>query len=46
MMAHELLRQATLILAAGWCKGADASDDAGRIVPLWTGAVRAERRRR
>ena len=26
LMAHELLRQATLILAAGWCKGADASE--------------------
>ncbi len=32
MMAHELLRQAALILAAGWSKGADARDDAGRIV--------------
>jgi hypothetical protein len=27
LMAHELLREATLILAAGWCKGdADASE--------------------
>jgi hypothetical protein len=32
MMAHELLRQAALILGAGWSKGADARDDAGRIV--------------
>jgi hypothetical protein len=39
MMAHELLRKAALILADGWCKGGDASDDAGRILPLWSGAV-------
>ena len=26
MMAHELLRKAAEILAAGWCKGADASE--------------------
>jgi hypothetical protein len=42
MMAHELLRKAAEILAAGWIKNADAADDAGRIVPLWSGAVRAE----
>jgi hypothetical protein len=40
MMAHELLRKAAEILAAGWIKGADASDDAGRIIPLWSGAAR------
>jgi hypothetical protein len=40
-MAHELLRQAALILAAGWSKGADARDAAGRIVPLHVGAARA-----
>jgi hypothetical protein len=34
MMAHELLRQAALILGAGWIKGADARDSTGRIVPL------------
>ena len=38
----ELLRQAALILAAGWIKDADAGDDAGRIIPLWSGAARAE----
>ncbi len=32
MMAHELLRQAALILGAGWSKGADARDATGRIV--------------
>jgi ferredoxin-nitrate reductase len=37
---HELLRKAATILAAGWCKGGDASDDAGRIIPLWSGAAR------
>jgi hypothetical protein len=42
MMAHELLRKAAEILAAGWIKNADAGDDAGRILPLWSGAVRAE----
>jgi hypothetical protein len=42
MMAHELLRQAALILAEGWMKNADAGDDAGRIIPLWSGAARAE----
>jgi hypothetical protein len=41
MMAHELLRQAALILAAGWSKGADARDAAGRIVPLYVGPARA-----
>ena len=41
MMANELLRQAALILAAGWSKGADARDAAGRIVPLHVGAARA-----
>ena len=41
MMAHELLRQAALILAAGWSKGADARDAAGRIIPLYVGAARA-----
>jgi len=35
MMAHELLRQAALILTAGWSKNADAHDDADRIVRLW-----------
>jgi hypothetical protein len=34
MMAHELLRQAALILGAGWSKGCDARDITGRIVPL------------
>jgi hypothetical protein len=38
-MAHELLRQAALILAAGWSKGADARDATGRIVPLYVGAA-------
>ena len=33
-MAHELLRQVALILGAGWSKGANARDAAGRIVPL------------
>jgi hypothetical protein len=37
MMAYELLRKAAEILAAGWIKNADAADDAGRIVPLWSG---------
>ena len=41
MMAHELLRQAALILAAGWSKGSDARDAAGRIIPLYVGAARA-----
>jgi len=41
MMAHELLRQAALILAAGHSKGANARDDAGRIVELHIGANRA-----
>ena len=41
MMAHELLRQAALILAAGWSKGADARDAAGRIVRLHVGANRS-----
>ncbi len=41
MMAHEPLRQAALILGAGWSKGADARDATGRIVPLHTGAGRA-----
>ena len=40
-MAHELLRQAALILGAGWSKGADARDDTGRMVPLYIGASRA-----
>jgi hypothetical protein len=42
MMAHELLRQAALILGAGWSKGCDARDDAGRMVPLYTGTDRAK----
>ena len=42
MMAHELLRQAALILAAGWMKNENAGDDAGRIIPLWSGAARAD----
>jgi hypothetical protein len=33
MMAHELLRKAAEILAAGWIKNCDAADDAGSIVP-------------
>jgi hypothetical protein len=37
MMAHELLRQAALILAQGWSKGCDARDSAGRMVPLYAG---------
>ena len=41
MMAHELLRQAALILAQGWSKGCDARDDTGRMVPLYIGASRA-----
>jgi hypothetical protein len=41
MMAHELLRQAALILAAGWSKGADARDATGRIVPLYVGVARS-----
>jgi hypothetical protein len=32
MMAHELLRQAALILAAGWSKGTNARDSAGSIL--------------
>jgi hypothetical protein len=39
MMAHELLRQAALILGAGWSKGSNARDSAGRIVPLHVGAT-------
>jgi hypothetical protein len=42
MMAHELLRQAALILAQGWSKGCDARDSAGRIVPLYVGTDRAK----
>ena len=41
MMAHELLRQAALILAQGWSKGSDARDDTGRIVPLYKGDARS-----
>jgi hypothetical protein len=41
MMAHELLRQATQILAAGHSRGANARDDAGRIVDLHVGVARA-----
>jgi len=33
MMAHELLRQAALILADGWSHNANARDATGRIVP-------------
>jgi hypothetical protein len=40
MMAHELLRQAALILTDGWSKNADACDDADRIVPLWVELLR------
>jgi hypothetical protein len=36
-----MLRQAALILAAGHSKGANARDDAGRIVELHIGANRA-----
>jgi hypothetical protein len=39
MMAHELLRQAALILADGWSHNANARDDTGRIVPLFAGGV-------
>jgi hypothetical protein len=39
MMAHELLRNAALILGAGWSKGCDARDSAGRMVPLYVGAA-------
>ena len=42
MMAHELLRNAALILAQGWSKGCDARDSAGRIVPLYVGDTRAK----
>jgi hypothetical protein len=42
MMAHELLRQAALILAAGWSKGSDARHVTGRIVPLHVGDTRAK----
>jgi len=42
MMAHELLRQAALILAQGWAKNADARDDTGRMVPLFIGTDRAK----
>ena len=42
MLAHELLRQAALILAAGWSKEADARDAAGRIIPLYVGNNRAD----
>jgi hypothetical protein len=42
MKPHELLRQAALILGAGWSKGCDARDDAGRIVPLHVGDTRAK----
>jgi hypothetical protein len=42
MMAHELLRQAALILGAGWSKGCDARDSAGRMVPLYIGTDRAK----
>jgi hypothetical protein len=37
MMAHELLRQAALILAADWSKGCDARD---AMVPLYVGVAR------
>jgi hypothetical protein len=40
MMAHELLRQAALILTDGWSKNAGARDDADRIVPLWVELLR------
>jgi hypothetical protein len=33
-LAHELLRQAPLILGAGWSKGCDARVDTRRMVPL------------
>jgi len=42
MMAHELLRQAALILTQGWSKGCDARDAAGRMVPLYVGDARAK----
>jgi hypothetical protein len=41
MMAHELLRQAALILADGWSHNANARDNTGRIVPLFAGSGRA-----
>jgi hypothetical protein len=40
-MAHELLRQAALILADGWSHNANARDATGRIVPLFSGVGRA-----
>jgi hypothetical protein len=36
-----LLRQAALILADGWSHNANARDDTGRIVPLFSGVGRA-----
>jgi hypothetical protein len=41
MMAHELLRQAALILTDGWSHNANARDATGRIVPLFSGVGRA-----
>ena len=41
MMAHELLRQAALILAAGHSNGANARSIGGSIVDLHIGANRA-----
>ena len=40
-MAHELLRQAALILAAGHSKGANARSIDGSIVDLHIGPARA-----
>jgi hypothetical protein len=42
MIAHELLRQAALLLGAGWSKGSNARDATGRIVPLYVGNNRAQ----
>ena len=42
-LSHELLRQAALILGAGWSKGSNARDSAGRIVLLFNGASRNAR---
>jgi hypothetical protein len=39
MMAHELLRQAALIVGSNWSQGCSARDDAGSIVPLHIGAA-------
>jgi hypothetical protein len=40
-MAHEVLRNAAVVIEAGWSQGTDARDGAGRPVPLFAGAGRA-----